>query len=407
MREDIELASTTPAGAESRIETLDMLRGFALFGMILVHFHQRFRLTTDLASFFGEQSVGWIVWWGVEQKAWATFAFLFGAGSAILMRRVDARGERVAPLYLRRLAVLAAGGLALHVLTNFQMLMEYAIWGVPLLVLRHRSTRTLLWVAVLGAMAMPLITLGQGVHALLTLGRAGADAAWQARQPLAFAHPHAESYMQALTGRLELLPSYMVYRLIPGSSFTLFLLGLLAVRHGVFDAPRRHVRLIGTMMGIGAASWLAFWLLLPRMPTDFSSQQIVTGFRYGMGVISDQWLAFTYIGALVLLLAYRTRWVARLTPFAAAGRMALTNYIVQCVAFECLSAPYGLNLRLRPYYCAVGAILMFTAQVVFSLAWLARFRFGPFEWIWRSLTYMRWQPLGRGPGRPSSITAAV
>jgi len=66
MREHVEPASPAPADADSRIETLDMLRGFALFGMILVHFHQKFRLTTDLAGFFGEPSVGWIVWWGVE-----------------------------------------------------------------------------------------------------------------------------------------------------------------------------------------------------------------------------------------------------------------------------------------------------------------------------------------------------
>ena len=94
--------------------------------------------------------------------------------------------------------------------------------------------------------------LGQGIHELLTLGRAGADAAWQAGQYLESPDPEAQSYLQTVIGRLELLPSHLVHRLVPGSSFSLFLLGLLAVRHRVFDAPRRHVRLIATMMGIGA-----------------------------------------------------------------------------------------------------------------------------------------------------------
>src|SRR5215217_4850281 len=76
-----------------------------------------------------------------------------------------------------------------------------------------------------------------------------------------------------------------------------------------------------------------------------------------------------------------------------AGRMALTNYALQCVAIEWLSSPFGLNLKLRPYYYALGAVLLFVLEVALSGEWLSRFRFGPLEWIWRSLTYMRWQPM--------------
>jgi uncharacterized membrane protein YeiB len=89
----IAAASTTasaPSNTTPRIATLDVLRGAALFGMILVHFHQRFRLSTNLEDFPGEPLIGWIVWLGVEQKAWGVFAFLFGAGFAILMRRAGA-----------------------------------------------------------------------------------------------------------------------------------------------------------------------------------------------------------------------------------------------------------------------------------------------------------------------------
>ena len=411
MRQEVVRAPEAHAAAEAgrRIETLDILRGFALFGMILVHFHQGFRLSSDVESFIGEKYIGWVVWLGVEQKAWATFAFLFGVGFAILMRRAEARGQRLVPLYLRRLAVLAAIGAVIHVFTGFQMLMEYALWGVPLLFLRHRSTSTLLLVAVVAAMASPVLTLGQGIHELLTLGRSGADAdaAWQARQDLAPAEAEAQNYRHVVVQRLATLPPHLRHRLVPGSSFSLFLIGLLAVRHRVLDAPRRHLRLIGTMMGIGVLSWLLFWLLLPRMPMDFSSRRVVMPIRYGMGLVSDQWLAFTYIGGLVLLLAYRPRWITRLAPLGVAGRMALTNYALQCAVFEYLSSPFGLNLKLRPYYYAFGAVLLFAIEVAISRAWLSRFRFGPLEWVWRSLTYMRWQPLRIG-GRehPESITAA-
>jgi uncharacterized protein len=128
--------------------------------------------------------------------------------------------------------------------------------------------------------------------------------------------------------------------------------------------------------------------------------------RYGMGVISDQWLAFTYIGGLVLLLAFRPRWTARLAPFGLAGRMALTNYVLQCVAFEYLSSPFGLGLKLRPYYYALGAVVLFGLQVAVSQLWLSRFRFGPLEWLWRSLTYLRWQPMRPTPREPAALVAA-
>ena len=130
----IAAASTTasaPSNPTSRIATLDVLRSAALFGMILVHFHQRFRLSTNLEDFPGEPLIGWIVWLGVEQKAWGVFAFLFGAGFAILMRRAEARGEPVVAFFLRRMAVLALIGLAVHVFTDFQILIEYALPGSP------------------------------------------------------------------------------------------------------------------------------------------------------------------------------------------------------------------------------------------------------------------------------------
>src|SRR6185503_12287885 len=121
----------------NRIAVLDILRGFALAGMIFVHFHQEFRLTTEgIARLPGETSVGWIAWMVVEQKAWGTFAFLFGVGFAVLMRRAEQRGQPVVAFYLRRLAALAVMAIALDALTGFTVLLDYAMWGVPLLFIR-------------------------------------------------------------------------------------------------------------------------------------------------------------------------------------------------------------------------------------------------------------------------------
>src|SRR5688500_1091096 len=256
MREADYAVAGVATNARTRIDTLDILRGFALFGIIVVHFHQRFRESTALDSFFGEQAIGWVVWLGVEQKSWATFAFLFGVGFAILLRSAEAKGQPLVPLYLRRMAGLAVLGVAIQVFTGFRILLDYAVWGVPLLFLRNRSTRTLLIVAVLAAAATSLVALGTGLHELITAGRAGADAAWQARQHAAAPVTAAAlSYTDVVQQRVNALPLHLAGLLLPGASFALFIAGLLAVRSGVFDEPRRHVSLIVRAMALGLASW--------------------------------------------------------------------------------------------------------------------------------------------------------
>jgi uncharacterized protein len=108
-------------------------------------------------------------------------------------------------------------------------------------------------------------------------------------------------------------------------------------------------------------------------------------------------LCLTYIGAVLLLLAYRPVWTRRLAVFGRAGRMALTNYMLQAVALDALSSHYGFGLKLRPYAYVVAAALLFGAEAALSRLWLAYFRFGPLEWLWRTITYSRLQPLRRSP----------
>jgi uncharacterized protein len=114
-------------------------------------------------------------------------------------------------------------------------------------------------------------------------------------------------------------------------------------------------------------------------------------------MVQDQWLCFTYIGAILLLLAYRPGWTARLWPLGQAGRMALTNYMLQAALLDLLASGYGVGLRLRPYLYAPAALVCFAAVATASAAWLRRYRFGPLEWLWRTLTYAGRQPLRRSP----------
>src|SRR5262249_7214928 len=107
----------------------------------------------------------------------------------------------------------------------------------------------------------------------------------------------------------------------------------------------------------------------------------------GFGIIEDQWLCVTYVGGIVLLLANRPDWTSRLALVGFAGRIALTNYMVQAIVLDALSSGYGAHLKLRPYPYVAAGVALFTAVALASRAWLSRFSFGPLERVWRMVTY--------------------
>jgi uncharacterized protein len=384
-------ASPAPIDADERLHTLDVLRGLALAGMILVHFHQRLEKPVTGA----EDLIGWFVWIFVEQKAWGTFAFLFGVGFAVLLRRLEARGIAVVPLYLRRLAALALFGIIAQVGLGFHILLEYACWGLVLLIVRHWPTRSLLALALFAACAGPVAAEAT------TLYHAWTGTPLPAAGPNLYAAGEATSrlttYGAVLAARWTLFLATLPQRwqdFLPSANLTLFILGLLAIRHRVLDEPLRHVRLIAGWATFGVIAWALWWVVLrnlPEVPPPALDWPIKTGF----GLVQDQWLALGYVGAVVLLIAHRRRWIERLRAFGVAGRMALTNYMLQAAVFDVLGSAYGLDVKVRPYVYIVAAPLMFGAQAGLSAAWLSRYRFGPLEWIWRCVTYARVQPLRR------------
>jgi uncharacterized protein len=397
------LAAPAPIDSDERLHTLDILRGLALGGMILVHFHQRLERPATGA----EDLVGWGVWIFVEQKAWGTFAFLFGVGFAVFLRRLERRGANVVPIYARRLAGLALFGLAAQLLLGFSILFEYACWGVLLLLVRRWPTRALLAVALFAACARPLAAEGTALWSWWT------GAALPSTGPNVWAATHDAArhlgYADLVAARAKLFVATMPrgWRdLLPGSNLALFVVGLLAVRHRVLDEPLRHARTIAAWMLFGVIAWALSWTVLramPELPIPGGDWPV----RFGFGLLQDQWLCFTYVGGVVLWLAHRPRWLARLRPIGEAGRMALTNYLTQALVFDLLGSAYGANVTVRPYGYLLAAPAMFAAQIAGSRLWLLRYRFGPCEWLWRCLTYAAPQPLRRERALVAPIAPAT
>lgn len=390
---------TRPTDPAERIQSLDVLRGIALLGMFVVHFHAR---STDPGGI--DEIVRTLTWRLVESKSHGTFALLFGAGFAIQLRRAEARGRPFAGLYLRRLLVLALFGFATHAFFGFNVLLGYAVWGVPLLLIRDWSTRTLIVTACLSAMSVSLYYLAVTWSLQMSAGPDRVAAAAQARQAAAAAVNGAlhsaeaqKSYAVLLAARVRHMGWFYTqpFFVLPNATLALFIAGLLLVRHRVFEHVRVHARLLGAIAAFGFMSWIADNWLLPHWRVDV------------LGLLRDQWLMFGYVGGALLLLAYKPALLFHLRAVANAGRMALTNYLIQIAALDLLFSGYALGLgRIRPVIGLGAACACFAAEALFSTVWLRHFRLGPAEWLWRSLTYGRLQPMRHAavPARAASVS---
>ena len=404
--------SNAPAAAEpsKRIGVLDVLRGIALTGMIFVHVRGG---ASDPGSGFGHAYLRFVHLF-LAGRLYSMFAILFGVGFAVQMRRAEARGDRLVPRYLRRLLALAAFGFITEVFFGYWVLLQYAIWGVPLLLVRRWSTKALVVTLVLCAVTGNTVYIARATY-LTVVGRTTEFPAFRqadvSRDSTAWAKldtgSHSTHYPTVVAARLRNVPYRYSrpYSYLPFGDFTLFLIGLLGLRLGLFDHPAQHKRFIVSAMVFGAASWAVSEWLLIRIPFSVGLPpttpllvRVTAMFatRFGaFGLIRDSWLAFTYIGAILLLVAQSPGWLQRLSPLATIGRMALTNYVLQAIVLDLAFAPYAFGATITASSAPLAALVLVTVEVIASYWWLSRYRYGPLEWLWRSITYARWQPLRR------------
>ena len=384
---------------------MDVLRGVALFGVFLM----------NLAPFAGapimatEQQLlslptaGWdfalldVLRWLVMDKANTMFAFLFGLGFFLQMRRVEARGADFESLYKRRLSVLLIiGVLNMFFLWTWDILHLYALAGFILLPLRRLTTRDLLGIGLI------LALLGRtGQKALAEFGPAGSwtglpggyeDSDILLRQQLS----ESGDYFGIVGTFFDwVFVDYLASGMILGwlcYALGRFMIGAWVGRHGWIARAKdflpgwRRVRSWGLLAGLvfeGCAVMLSEASWLP----DWEHSEFYADFVHllAVPVLTAGYVALIVVGFEAGRLR---RWLA---PFAWTGRMALTNYLLQgvIIGFVLFGVGPGLALAGKIGTSAVlGIVCVFYAlQMLFSRWWLSRFAHGPVEWLWRALTY--------------------
>lgn len=411
-------APLSPVQQTERLQIVDVLRGFALFGILLVNMTifsrpiQAVLFPVDPATPWFDRGAEWVIHFLGEGKFYALFSLLFGLGLTLQMERIEQRGGRFVPLYLRRLLILLGIGM-IHAFLIWMgdILIMYALTGLMLILFRKAKPRTLLiWMVIL--IALPLV-FTIAATSLIALGRSIPEGEAQIRQVFAettaaFETDMARAYQVYATGSFSEITAQRIadYTSMGVSAFfvmgfnvlAMFLLGVYFGKRELFrnlEANRGlfHKLLIwGLILGLaGNGLYATMILTLPRIEPSWALLLATIGQTIGAPL-----LMLAYVAALCLL-ALSPTWGERLKVLAPVGQMALTNYLSQSIICTLIFYGYGLGL-----FGQVGAaagigltIVIYGLQIPISHWWMRRFRFGPAEWLWRSLTYGRRQPLKR------------
>ena len=384
-----------PRPPSERHDVIDALRGFALLGVCMVNFvslslyefldpQQQAGLPGSTFDAIASQAMAWLV----NIKFITLFSLLFGLGFALQLERASVRGHDGVRRYVRRMLVLLAIG-AIHAWFVWwgDILFTYAVVGLLMIPFRNASDRVLLVAGLVVAVLPPL--LAPAVRAVLP--PLASQGGMYARALEAFSSP---SWPHALSFNMEMsawarVSNWALVCFVLGR----FLLGYWAGRKGLLQWPDRHHALLRGIFAGALAAWLLSTLLsLVQAPMraawpaiDVEPVKMAIRMLLRVGPLA---LGIAYATGFVLLFR-QPGWSRRLAFLAPLGRMALTNYLSQSLLGIALF--YGIGLGLGPAHgmarVLLACALVLTLQIAWSRWWLARFRYGPVEWLWRWLTY--------------------
>lgn len=382
-----------------RLAQLDVLRGMAVFGILLVNIwgfawgtlSLRYGTLPATAPWLDQAAI-FLVAAFAEFKFYPIFAFLFGAGFALhtrSLRQLLGGWQAAQTAYKRRLRWLLLIGL-LHGLLVWSgdVLSSYALGGMLILSLassRLRRIRNLAWLLAGGFLLFMclLYPVSPGITVIDTTRQlqefAGRHAIYTQGSFLAVAALRVRDYGMQMLFVIVMLPHIIV----------LFSLGILSVRLGWLTEPRRHRHVWRRVCVVGLGLGLPFNLLAATALLQQTIDPYQTNYNsmlfelllYAGGPL----LAAGYVAVLMLagpaLMAALARWLAPV------GRMALSNYLAQSLLGTFLLQGWGMawGARLRPIDMLALALAIMAAQIYISRCWLARFKQGPVEALWRRL----------------------
>jgi len=426
-----EMADTLLTRMSDRIRLIDALRGLSLVGIAMAHFGEQYlgfmpppgqsyniHGTADAVL----EALSWVF---VRGKGFGIFSFMFGLSFVLQMQRAERRrpGTDFRPRFAWRLVILFVIGWLHGLAYSGDILTVYAALGIPLILFYRAKDRWLLVLAVLLLVGVPRVaqrlidpSTPAEIQSMQSRMNGQAEEHWHA---VAAGDVPAIVRLHATTGFRAKWEFQFGFMGRGYQTFGLFLLGLWAGRHRIFEDAEAHRRFFVRLWRWTGALTLLLPLLagilfaVGRAMSGGSSQPQPAGAwpdftRWpvvaGMGLF-DAWnnaMTLFYVASFALLFL-RPRWQPRLLRFGPVGQMALSVYVGQTAIGVLVFFGFGLGLlgRFGNSVTIPMGLAVFVVQMWVTRAWLGHFRFGPLEWVWRSLTWLRLEPFRVSAGEPA------
>ena len=405
MGDSVSDSATATNTSPRRIDDLDALRGFALLGILMVN------IGAFASGYYGvgladpafdrplDRFMLALVRVLFETKFYLLFSFLFGYSFTLQMASAQRAQQPFAPRYLRRSAGLLLLGMGHAVLLfHGDILVTYALLGLVLLALRGLKPRSAIkWALTLvGVTALCWALLGWvliGVGDFL---------------PVQQIHDEVARATAAYRGSIAATIGQHIYELQSSVWFALalvqapcalamFYLGLAAAKSNFFNglsSKRRQLwqtLLIGASVGLAGALGYSYFNATPTLIGQ-------SALGLALGILTAPALACAYVAALLLAL-HSAQGASLGAWLAPAGRMALTNYLMQSLVCAVLFTAWGWGLigRLSPLTVSLIAVAIYLAQLGLSRWWMRHHVYGPIEWLLRALTHWHWPVWHKDP----------
>ncbi len=406
-------SSIKPVESKARIQILDILRGFAILGILMVNmpvFNSPF--VARLSNFTiwesaPNQIADIFIRFLFEGKFYSLFSILFGIGFFLFLQKQNESGKSIIPTFRRRLFyLLIFGVLHITLLWFGDILFFYALFGFILILFKKKSTRGLKkWIITM--ILIPVVFTGLAVL-MVTLGKMHPEGAEQIEASFA----QQEQQMRDVSERaLEIYPSGSFSEIIDirltewkntlggilvfyPNVFAMFLLGFYFAKKGWLFNIKENIAVFRKMFWYGLilgiiGNAIYTYGMHHSSQMDMNPTTFVAMIGFGFGVPA---MTLFYIASFALAIEKGFfNWCTKM--LAPVGRMALTNYLLQSIICTTLYYSYGGGLygQVNIWQGIILTFVIFILQIFFSRFWLNRYYYGPFEWLWRSLTYNKTQ----------------
>lgn len=385
-----------PTEPGQRIIRIDILRGLALFGVLLVNVFGYNASLFDFSGFYStftdpvNSTVFEMLTGFCADKFIFIFSFLFGMGFSIMYRKYQADEKHFFRIYFRRMLVLSLFGI-LHILLFWSgdILLSYSLMGLILLLIRKLRPGILLFLGIFFYF-LPILHIALQ-NSFAFLPDALSSTADIGMKEVTAIYSEG-SFSEIFRLRLE---EFFAFRNINLFYYApkvlgLFILGSLFLKFNILEliSALKARFFVLALAFITTGTFLILYMEQISLFIMAESSPYFTATYMGLYEISNLFLGFGYMG-VVLICSELAFTKTILSPLKYAGRMALSNYIMQSLIFTTIMYSYGFGMfgSYPPWQLLILAALVFCIQVVISRIWLKYFTFGPLEWIWRKGTY--------------------